>query len=108
MVIYFLGVFCTEAEREVRIAGADDDIDQGLKWRMGRVGNCPPSFRQNRRRRWAAARRQRRATLLLAHPVLGSHLRRCYQIGNQEIHIRDKNSKYLSANMTAQDCSVKN
>ena len=31
-----------------------------------------------------------------------------YQIGNQEIHIRDKNSKYPSANMTAQDRSVKN
>ena len=30
---------------------------------------------QNRRRRRAAARRQLRAALLLAHPVLGSHLR---------------------------------
>ena len=48
---------------------------QGRKWRVGRVGNCPPSFWQNRRRRRAAARWQRCATLLLAHPVLGSHLR---------------------------------
>ena len=24
---------------------------QGRKWRVGRVDNCPPSFRQNRRRR---------------------------------------------------------
>ena len=28
----------------------------------------------------AAVRRQRRATLLLAHPVLGSHLCPCYSI----------------------------
>ena len=46
-------------------------------WRVGRVGNCPPSFWQNRRRLWVAARRQWRATLLLAHPVLGSYLRLC-------------------------------
>ena len=52
-------------------------LKQGRKCRVGRVGNCPPSFLQNRRRRQAAARRQRSATLLLAHPVLGSHLRPC-------------------------------
>ena len=50
---------------------------QGRKWRVGRVGNCPPSFWQNRRRLWVAARRQWRATSLLAHPVLGSYLRLC-------------------------------
>ena len=38
------------------------------------VGNCPTDFRQNKKRHQAAARRQRRAILLLAHPVLGSHL----------------------------------
>ena len=48
---------------------------QGRKWQVGRVGNCPPSFWQNRWRHWVAARRQRGSTLLLAHPVLGSHLR---------------------------------
>ena len=41
------------------------------------MGNCQPSFWQNRRRRRAAARRQWHAALLLAHPVLGSHLRPC-------------------------------
>ena len=53
---------------------------QGRKWRGGRGGNFPPRFWQNRRHRWAAARRQWRATLLLAHPVLGSHLHHCYTI----------------------------
>ena len=42
---------------------------------MGSVGNCPPSFWQNKRHRRVAVRRQRCATLLFAHPVLGSHLR---------------------------------
>ena len=48
---------------------------QGQKLRVCKVGNCPPSFWQNKRRRRAAAWRQRHALLLLAHPVLGSHLR---------------------------------
>ena len=50
---------------------------QGRKWQVGRVGNCPPSFWQNRRRRRAVVRQHRRTTLLLAHPVLGSHLYPC-------------------------------
>ena len=39
----------------------------------GQGGQLPTQFLKNRRR----GRRQRRATLLLAHPVLGSHLRPC-------------------------------
>ena len=37
---------------------SDSFSSQGRKWRVGRVDNCPPSFRQNRRRRWAAAARR--------------------------------------------------
>ena len=39
----------------------------------GQGGQLPTQFLKNRRR----GRRQRRATLLLAHPVSGSHLRPC-------------------------------
>ena len=52
-------------------------VIQGRKWQLGRVGNCQPSFWQNRRRRRVAAWWQWHATLLLAHQVLGSHLRPC-------------------------------
>ena len=38
---------------------------QGRQRRVGRVGNCPPRFWQNRR--W-------RAALLLARPALGSYI----------------------------------
>ena len=43
--------------------------DQGSNWR---VGNCPPRFWQNRRQ-------QRSATILLAHPAFGTHLRPWWQ-----------------------------
>jgi hypothetical protein len=33
-------------------------ITQGHQWWMGKVGNCPPRFWQNRRRRWAVATRR--------------------------------------------------
>ena len=47
------------------------------KWWVVRVGNCPPSFFFYIRRRRVAARRNRCATVILAHPVLSSHLRPC-------------------------------
>ena len=60
-------------------------VSKGRKWRGGRVGNWPPSFWQNRRRCQVVAWLQRCTTLLLAHPVLGSHLRPCELSKNAKI-----------------------
>ena len=47
--------------------GKNMDLLPGHNWRVGRLGNCPPRFWQNRRR----------TALLLAHPAFGSYLRPC-------------------------------
>ena len=44
---------------------------KGRNWRVGRMGNCPPTFWQNRKCR----QQQGHAAVLLTHSVLGSYLR---------------------------------
>ena len=57
--------------------GIEVFLPQGRKWRLGRVGNCPPRFWQNRRRCRELAAARTPHYVLLAHPDLGSYLRPC-------------------------------